>query len=151
MKTLHPTRPVRRLRQAGFSLAELMVVIVILGLLATVVVPRVVGYLGKASVTVAKMDITSIAEAIKNYQIQNGGRLPESLDVLIQKDDDGNQFLELDELPVDPWGNEYEYTPEYDGPGTFRVLSYGADGEPGGEGENADIDDKSAKKRSRRS
>ncbi len=71
---LHARRP--RHDRGGFSLAELMVVIVILGLLATVVVPNVVGYLGKANDAVAKSDLTAIAQAVDAFRVQNGGRLP---------------------------------------------------------------------------
>ncbi|MGB0332305.1 MAG: prepilin-type N-terminal cleavage/methylation domain-containing protein, partial [Planctomycetota bacterium] len=76
-------------RSAGFSLAELMVVIVIIGLLATVVVPNVVSKLGTASVTKAKADITNISKAVEEFQTNNAGRLPDSLEVLVEKDEFG--------------------------------------------------------------
>ncbi len=146
MKTL--PKPIHALR-AGFSLAELMVVIVILGLLATVVVPNVVGYLGKANDQVAKNDLKTIASAVTTFQTLNGGRLPDSLDQLIEPDENGQRLIDMDEL-VDPWGNAYAYDPDYDGTGGFLVISYGADGQPGGEGENQDITNRDATRRTRR-
>lgn len=123
--------------RAGFSLAELMVVIVILGLLATIVVPNVLSYLGQANKTVVKNDISQIANAITSYTINNGGKAPESLDMLEQKDANGNSYLV--KIPLDPWKNPYVYEPPV-GTDSFRVLTYGKDGAPGGEGDDADID-----------
>jgi general secretion pathway protein G len=133
MKTLR--RPDRA--RAGFSLAELMVVIVILGLLATIVVPNVLGYLGKANTTVVKNDISQISNAIQSYMINNGGKAPDSLDVLEQKDQSGHSYLV--KIPLDPWKNPYVYEPPQ-GNDSYRVLTYGKDGAPGGEGDDADID-----------
>lgn len=133
MQTLHRPRPDR----AGFSLAELMVVIVILGLLATIVVPGVFKYLSQANVTVVKSDIGQITQAIDSYMIQNGGKAPDSLEVLEQLDENGNAYLKR--IPNDPWKNPYVYEPGV-GAQPYRVISYGKDGAPGGEGENADID-----------
>lgn len=133
MKTLRRNRSAR----AGFSLAELMVVIVILGLLATIVVPNVLGYLGKANTTVVKNDISQISTAITNYMINNGGKAPISLDELQEKDPSGHSYLV--KIPNDPWKNPYIYEPPI-GTDPFRVISYGKDGAPGGEGEDADMD-----------
>jgi general secretion pathway protein G len=127
-------------RRAGFTLAELMVVIVIIGLLATLVVPNVVRKLFVANVAKAKADIVAIADAITGYAIENGGRFPDSLEVLVQPDSSGHTMLEMDTVPKDPWGNEYIYEPAPSGSQRFRVISYGKDGTPGGEGDDADID-----------
>ena len=127
----------RRARRGGFSLAELMVVIVILGLLATIVVPNVFSYLSKANTTVAKNDIAQIATAIDNWMVNNAGRPPESLDQLTALDEDGNSYLK--NIPLDPWKNPYVYEPPGGGR-AYRVVSYGKDGQPGGEGDAADID-----------
>jgi general secretion pathway protein G len=137
MKTLasSPSRTLRAAR-AGFSLAELMVVIVILGLLATIVVPNVMRYLFTASDTVARADISAIVTAVESYQVENGGKAPDTLDVLQMPDENGNSFLK--KVPLDPWKNPYVYEPPSGGK-TFRVISYGADGLPGGEGKDADI------------
>jgi general secretion pathway protein G len=133
-----------RARRAGFSLAELMVVIVILGLLATLVVPNVVGYLFRANSEIVKVDISSLSDAIRQYQINNGGKLPDSLERLIEPDTNGHRYLDTKTLPKDPWKNEYQY--ESNG-NEYRILSYGKDGMPGGEGEDADIDSDSVRER----
>jgi general secretion pathway protein G len=129
----------RQARRAlrGFSLAELMVVIVILGLLATLVATNVIPILFQASSTIAKSDISTISSAIENYMINNGGRAPDSLDVLTTPDENNQTYLKA--IPPDPWKNEYVYEPPVGNRG-FRVISYGKDGAPGGEGEDADID-----------
>ncbi len=132
MKTLRISQSAR----AGFSLAELMVVIVILGLLATIVVPNVLSYLGKANTTVVKSDISQITNAIDSYMISNGGKAPESLEILEQPDENGHSFLK--KIPLDPWKNPYVFEPGV-GNEPYRVLSYGKDGAPGGEGDAADI------------
>lgn len=132
MNTLRRT-PTRR---SGFSLAELMVVIVILGLLATIVVPNVLGYLAQGNETVVKSDISQISQAIDSYMIANGGKAPDSLEILEQPDDNGHSYLK--KVPLDPWKNPYVYEPPL-GNQPYTVLSYGKDGAPGGEGDDADI------------
>lgn len=130
----------RKNRRAAFTLAELMVVIVIIGLLATLVVPNVMKKLFTANITKAKADIQAIAGAIDSYAIENAGRYPDSLDVLVTPDENGFTFLKGEVVPKDPWGFEYGYEPPSGGSQKYRVLSYGKDGAPGGEGDNADID-----------
>ena len=132
----------RNQRRAGFSLAELMVVIVIIGLLATVVVPNVVGKLGKANITKAKQDIVALANAVESYQIDNANRLPEDLSVLVEPDDAGTKYLKQDILPRDPWGNEYIYEPPSGGESNFLIWTYGADGVQGGEGKDTDFNNR---------
>ncbi len=127
----------RRGSAAGFSLAELMVVIVIIGLLATLVIPNVISKLGKANVAVVKTDITTIAQGVNEYYLNNNGRFPDSLESLVIEDANGDKILDRDTVPKDPWGNEYVY--ELNG-NSFTVSSYGADGQPGGEGKDRDID-----------
>lgn len=126
--------------RAGFTLAELMVVIVIIGLLATLVVPNVVSKLGKANKTKAKADIVQIAKAVEDYVIDNNGRFPDGLEVLVQENEEGDSYLKQTQVPKDPWGNEYLYEPPPSGSRKYRVLSYGADGVPGGAGDDGDID-----------
>jgi general secretion pathway protein G len=145
IRTTCPAR--RRARRQGFSLAELMVVIVILGLLATIVVPNVIGYLFKANIAVAKSDITQIEGAVDSYALENGGKLPESLEVLIQPDENGKTYLKnYTSVPRDPWKNEYVLVPP-DGQGDYMIVSYGKDGIPGGEGDDADITSRSIRER----
>jgi len=131
-----PTRHAPRAGRRGFTLAELMVVVVIIGLLATLVVPNVLGNLGKAQVTKAKADLAALAGGIKGYAIQNAGRYPESLEQLVTPDETGSQFLEQDVVPADPWGHPYVYSIEGS---DFDLLCTGADGELGGEGLDRDI------------
>ncbi len=124
-------------RRRGFSLAELMVVIVILGLLATIVVPNVMKYLASGNETKVKADISAIVNAIDSFRVDNGGKAPESLDSLTQLDTNGHSYIKV--IPDDPWKNAYVYEP----PGAghdYVVKSYGRDGQPGGQGEDADID-----------
>ena len=122
-----PAAP-RRHTASGFSLAELMVVIVILGLIATIVVPNVFSYLFRANREVAKTDIMQISTAIDSWMVVNGGKSPDSLEVLEQPDENGQSFLK--KLPLDPWKNPYIYEPPMGGQG-YRVISYGQDGVPG--------------------
>jgi general secretion pathway protein G len=126
-------------QSAGFSLAELMVVIVIIGLLATVVVPNVVSKLGSASKTKAKADITAIDSAVESFQMDNSARLPESLEALVEKDEFGASYLKQTVVPVDPWGNEYIFEPDGAGGSGYLIWTYGADGSQGGEGKDADF------------
>ncbi len=88
----------------------------------------------------AKVDIHSIDAAIQQFQLNNDGKLPESLEILIKPDANGAAYLEGGALPKDPWGHAYVYTT--DGK-TYRVASYGSDGKPGGEGDAADLDQNS--------
>ena len=144
--TEHTPIPSRRQRaasarasRAGFSLAELMVVIVIIGLLATLVVPSVVQKLAKAFGGKAKADIVAITQAIEEYYINNGGQWPDSLEILVEPDENGNTYLKGRKLPRDPWKNEYGYeapTPSEPRP---RVYTLGKAGMVGGEGDNRDI------------
>lgn len=143
MKT---TKNAARKAQLGFTLAELMVVIVIIGLLATVVVPNVVGYLFRAKRGIAEQQVANLNAAIKNYLINNNGRLPDSLEDLVKKDANGQSFLDSDVVPLDPWENAFFYHAENNG--TFEIGTYGADGQPGGEGDNADITNKTLSNKS---
>jgi general secretion pathway protein G len=129
---------------SGFTLIEVMVVIVILGILAALVVPKVMGRPDEARVVAARQDIGAIVAALKLYQLDNR-RYPtaeQGLEALIRKPtmaplpDSWKAYLE--KLPLDPWGNPYLFlNPGLNG--DIDVLSYGADGKAGGEGVEADI------------
>ncbi len=137
MKTLHLSA--HRLRR-GFSLAELMVVIVIIGLLATMVVPNVLDRLMKAQGGVVKGELSAIKSALDQFAIENGGRYPDSLEALVTADENGHRFLDRETIPKDPWGMEYQYeSPAYTGETKPAIYSLGKDNAPGGEGDNADI------------
>ncbi len=126
-------------RKSGFSLAELMVVIVILGLLATLVVPKVFDSLKRAFSGKVRSDIMAIASALDDYAINNGGRYPDSLDELVTPDENGYTYLKQKSVPLDPWQMEYQYEPPVAGRPDPRVFTLGADGAVGGDGDNEDI------------
>lgn len=124
---------------------EVLVVVVILGLLAAVVVPNMVGRIDEAKRVRAKADIRSLSTAVKLFK-RDTGRWPtpeEGLKALVEKPDDVTDwkgYLEgAGEVPTDPWGNPYRYFRRQDESHPFEIVSYGQDGEPGGENENADI------------
>jgi general secretion pathway protein G len=128
----------------GFTLIELMVVLVIIGILAALIVPNVLGRADDARVTAAKTDINNIVQALKLYRLDNQ-RYPSSeqgLQSLVTKPTVGtipsNWKPYLEKLPNDPWGRTYQYlNPGIKG--EIDVMSFGADGQAGGEGNNADV------------
>jgi len=132
----------------GFTLIEIMVVIIILGILAMYVAPKLMGRPEEAKQVRAKMDIAALETALKLYKLDSG-MYPSSdqgLQALVQRPESGvipkkwrqGGYLEKGKVPKDPWGNEYVYlSPGLKG--DFDILSYGADGVPGGENENKDI------------
>ncbi|MEX0300750.1 MAG: type II secretion system major pseudopilin GspG [Kordiimonas sp.] len=126
----------------GFSLIELMVVIVIIGLLTTVVVVNVLPSQDRAMVEKARADVRLIEQAVEMYRMDTlkYPSLEEGIDVLVQAPKNASFRTEgyIKALPTDPWGNAYQYLV----PGEhskFDVFSYGADGRPGGDGLDADI------------
>lgn len=133
----------RTRQSAGFTLLELLVVIVIIGLLAAYVGPKYFSQLGKSEVTVAKAQIESFDKALDTFRL-DVGRYPtteEGLASLLNKpasaDKWNGPYLKKD-VPLDPWGHPYIYKT----PGTkgeYDIISYGRDGQPGGSGEDADI------------
>ena len=135
---------IRRRLQAGFTLIELMVVLVIIGVLAALIVPNVLDRAEDARVMAARTDVNNLMQALKLYKLDNQ-RAPTSeqgLQALIAKPSTGptppNWKPYLDKLPNDPWGRPYQYlNPGIKG--EIDVMSFGADGQPGGEGKNADI------------
>jgi general secretion pathway protein G len=135
-------------RSSGFTLIELMVVIVILGILAGLIVPRIMGRPDEAKLLKAKMQIESMETALKLYKLDNGAypTTDQGLDALVSQSDippvpqkwrEGG-YLEKGKVPSDPWGNAFVYlSPGVHG--DFDLISYGADGVSGGEGKNQDI------------
>jgi general secretion pathway protein G len=129
---------------AGFTLIEVMVVIVILGVLAALVVPRVMNRPDEARTVAARQDIASVMQALKLYRLDNQ-RYPsteQGLQALVTRPTAGPEATNwksyLDKMPVDPWGKPYQYL----NPGVrgeIDVFSLGADGQPGGTGSDADI------------
>lgn len=134
----------KSIAQKGFTLLELMVVVVIVGVLAALVVPNFLDRPNEARVTAAKTDIAAINGALKLYKLDNH-RYPTSeqgLNALVQRPTSGpapaNWKPYLDKLPNDPWGTPYQYL-QPGVKGEVDVLSFGADGKSGGEGFDADI------------
>lgn len=131
----------KRLRDSrgGFSLAELMVVIVIIGLLATMVVPRLFDRFSDAQVQKAKVDISRIGDGALEFATNNSGRFPDTLEQLVTPDQNGKMYLGQQTVPKDPWGNEYIYFPPRGGETDPTIMTYGADGAQGGEGKARDM------------
>ena len=132
--------------QRGFTLIEVMVVIVILGVLAALIVPKVMGRPDEARAVAAKQDIAAISQALKLYKLDNRhypsteqGLLALTTKPTVGKiPDNWKSSGYLERLPQDPWGNPYQYlSPGVHG--EFDVFSFGADGQSGGEGTDADI------------
>src|SRR5207302_10301460 len=86
-------------------------------------------------------DISAISSALDQFAIDNAGKYPQSLEVLVAPDVNGSSFLDRSRVPLDPWKNPYGYEPPTPGRTHPRVYSLGKDGQPGGDGENQDIDD----------
>lgn len=134
----------KRHKQSGFTLIELMVVVVILAILAGFVVPKLMDRPDEARIVKAKQDIQAISSALQLYKLDNY-QFPstdQGLDALVQKPsgdpEPKNWKPLLDQLPNDPWGNAYLYLSPGEN-GDFDLFTYGADGVDGGEGVNATI------------
>jgi general secretion pathway protein G len=138
----------RRIDSRGFTLIELMVVIVILGILAGLIVPRIMSRPEEARQAKARIQIESIETALKLYKLDSGNypSTEQGLQALVEAPSVGQLprnwreggYLEKGKIPKDPWGNEFVYL----SPGTqgdYDLSSYGADGEQGGEGKDKDI------------
>ncbi|MBW1982379.1 MAG: type II secretion system major pseudopilin GspG [Deltaproteobacteria bacterium] len=136
----------RSWREAGFTLIEIMVVIIILGILAGLIVPRIMGEPDKARRVKAKLQMESLAVALKKFKLDNGfyPSTEQGLQALVEKPSIGKMPQHYPEkgyipkVPKDPWGNEYVYLSPGEH-GDFDIISYGADGEEGGEGKDADV------------
>ncbi|EEW07907.1 General secretion pathway protein G precursor [Vibrio mimicus VM603] len=132
-------------KQAGFTLLEVMVVVVILGILASFVVPNLLGNKEKADQQKAVTDIVALENALDMYKLDNSvyPTTDQGLDALVNKPNNPEPRNYRDggyikRLPKDPWGNDYQYLSPGD-KGTIDVFTLGADGQEGGEGPSADI------------
>jgi len=137
-------RQTRRKREGGFTLVELLVVLVILVLLASIIGPRVIGYLGSSRAKTAHIQIESLVTAMELFHI-DVGRYPsstEGLSALVKPPGNipgwNGPYLSKGDVPQDPWGRPYIYQSGQNG-GTFQIKTLGADGKEGGTDENADV------------
>lgn len=146
MSTAHTEINRRRAREAGFTLVEMMVVIVILGLLATVVAINVLPNQEKAMKGKARADVSVLEQAMESYRLDNFSfpTTEQGLQALVAPPAGLNQVDRYREggyirrLPKDPWGNDYQYRAP-GAHGAIDIFSFGADGREGGEGKDADI------------
>lgn len=134
-------------KQTGFTLIEIMVVLAILAGLVAMVAPNIIGEAGEARVKTAKAEMANISSALSMYKLNNFTypSTSQGLEALVSKPSgspepknykDGGY---MPKLPIDPWGNPYLYLSQQ---GKFEIISFGADGEEGGEGDAADISSK---------
>ena len=129
----------------GFTLVELLVVLAILGMLAALVGPQVLNQLGGAKSKSAQIQIRDLEQALELYKL-DVGRFPnngEGLEALVRSPSNARgwngPYLRKDEIPLDPWGNEYQYQFPADTAAGYELISYGSDGRAGGTGEAADV------------
>jgi len=142
----HPARKSARNPEAGVTLIEMMVVLVIIALVAAIIVPNVIGRPDEARATVAQSDIRAVSSALELYRLDNRTYPTttqglEALAVRPTSPPEPRNWVAggyLTAVPIDPWGNDYLYASPGQ-TGGFDLMSLGADGAPGGEGANADI------------
>ncbi len=146
-QTAERSRIVRANRAAGFTLIEIMAVVLIIGLLSTIVGVSIFAQVDKGRVTAARTQIANLESVLELYRMDNA-KYPtteQGLDALINEAQDARNFppggyLQKRRIPEDPWGNIYEYEqPGQNNTHSFDLWSYGADGKPGGDGVDADI------------
>jgi general secretion pathway protein G len=133
-------------RRKGFTLIEIMVVVVILGILAALIVPKVISRPDEARIAAAKQDVATLAQALKLYKLDNLAypSTDQGLQALVARPNSAPVPANwkaggyLERLPKDPWGRDYRYL-NPGRRGEIDIFSLGADGEPGGEGNDADI------------
>jgi len=137
----------KRREKVGFTLIELMVVVAILGILALIVVPKFMGSQETAKRTAAVVQITNFKVALSMFKLDNGffPTTGQGLEALVEKPGGGPELKSwkeggyLERVPKDPWGNDYIYISPGIHSKDYDIISYGQDGEQGGEGANADI------------
>jgi len=138
-------RRVQRAADPGFTLIELLVVLTIIGLIVGLVGPRVLGYLAESRTKTAKLQIESFSSSLDLFYLDTG-RYPttsEGLSALAERPADATvwngPYLKGGRVPLDPWGNPYQYRSPVDHTPPYEILSFGSDGREGGTGNAADI------------
>ncbi len=139
-----PMLPIRRRGRSGFTLIEIMIVVLIIAILAALIIPRLFSNTDKAKIAAAKSDIASLSTALGSYRLDNDNfpNTSDGLDALRVAPSDAphwkGPYIEK-QIGNDPWGNPYQYvSPGPDGQ-DYLITSYGSDGAPGGDGNAADI------------
>ena len=132
----------RNMNQSGFSLMELLIVMVILAMLAAIVGPSLWKHLGGAQRGTASTQISNIEVALDGYRLDTF-KYPSSLEELVKNTSNDPKwrgpYLKNGVIPKDPWGNEYQYRKPGQEGREYDIFSFGADGQEGGEGDNADV------------
>jgi general secretion pathway protein G len=139
----------KRFNQSGFTLIEIMVVVVIIGILIGLVAPNILGRVDKARVTAAKADIATLEQALEMYRLDNHNypSTDQGLEALVAQPGGEPEarnwnpegYLKKAKLPQDPWGKPYQYVSPGQDRRPYDLYSFGADGREGGEGYDADI------------
>jgi len=144
VKVRHPIAP----RANGFTLLEIMVVVIVIGLLAGLVGPQIIGRVSEAKGATARTQIEMIGVALDSYRLDNGRYPTTEQGLAALRTQPNTEPLPANwrgpylrrEVPMDPWGRAYEYrSPGEENPGSFDLFTLGLDGAPGGEGEDADV------------
>jgi general secretion pathway protein G len=133
-----------RQRRRGFTLIEAIVIIVILGIVAAVIAPRILGRIFQAKVSTAEANASTLATQVKSFMADHGNlRDSYTIDILWEApsgiDDYKGPYVDNADQLLDPWGNKYELVIPGERNADFDVVSFGADGSPGGEDDDADI------------
>jgi general secretion pathway protein G len=129
----------RNKRQKGFTLIELMIVIIIMGLLVGIVAPEMFGKVGSSQRKIARTQMLQLDTSLQTFRLDVGD-FPDNLEELRKSGKKGWDGPYLNRsIPLDPWGNAYVYRPQGVNGGDYYIASYGKDGQPGGEDDNEDI------------
>ena len=138
-------------KKRNFTLVEILIVVGIIGLLTAIALPVYLDHMKKARVSAAQAQISVLHQAVTSFSMDMK-RIPDAnvgLAELLENSGSSDKwkgpYLEVYELPKDPWDNDYVYV--VDNNGRFEIISYGADGQPGGENDNADISNRGIKKK----
>jgi len=135
----------RGVRKRGFTIIEVIVIVVILGVIAAVIAPRLIGRIGQSKQALAASNAASLGTAMKMFQTDNYAPRPgDTIDILWERpsdvpEDKWEPYVDNADALLDPWGRKFVLVVPGNRNVDFDIVSYGADGAPGGEGENADI------------